>query len=232
MSTRPWPHARSRPEWLLAVCTLALVVFYYLARADQVGVFSPARGWQALTPGTLAPTLHFIAAALVLGLIPLLAARVLTGLGPAQLGLGLGDWRSGLRWLALGLPIAILAGRIGAAAPPMRAVYPLDTMVTPDLAHFAPYAALEFLYYGAWEVLFRGVLLFGLRPRIGAGPANLTQTGLSVTAHFGRALNETLSALPAGLLFGWLTLRLRSIWYIAVLHWVVGVSMDWFILNG
>jgi hypothetical protein len=31
--------------------------------------------------------------------------------------------------------------------------------------------------------------------------------------------------------FGWLGLRLGSVWYVAVIHWVVGVSMDWFILH-
>jgi membrane protease YdiL (CAAX protease family) len=52
-----------------------------------------------------------------------------------------------------------------------------------------------------------------------------------VVAHFGRAFDETLAALPAGLLFGWVDLQVGSVWYIAVIHWVVGVSLDWFILT-
>jgi len=80
-------------------------------------------------------------------------------------------------------------------------------------------------------VLFRGVLLFGLRPRLGAGAANLVQTALSVTAHFGRAVNETFAAAPAGIVFGAIDLNVGSIWYVALLHWLVGVSMDWFILT-
>lgn len=61
--------------------------------------------------------------------------------------------------------------------------------------------------------------------------ANAVQTAVSVTAHFGRALNETFAALPAGLVFGWVTGRIGSMWYIAVIHWVVGVSLDWFTLT-
>ena len=68
-------------------------------------------------------------------------------------------------------------------------------------------------------------------PRLGGATANVLQTALSVTAHFGRAINETASALPAGLVFGWVDLKLDSIWYVAILHWLVGVSMDWFILH-
>ena len=118
---------------------------------------------------------------------------------------------------------------LGAASPAIRAVYPLF----PAAAHhgFVAYALLQFLYFGAWEVLFRGVLLFGLRRDLGNGPANVLQTALSVTAHFGRAINETASALPAGLVFGWVDLKLGSIWYVALLHWLVGVSMDWFIMH-
>jgi membrane protease YdiL (CAAX protease family) len=90
---------------------------------------------------------------------------------------------------------------------------------------------MEFLYYGSWEVLFRGVILFGLRGAIGGGNANVVQTALSVLAHFGRAPDETFAAIPAGLLFGWVNLRVGSIWYVAVLHWLVGISMDWFIVS-
>jgi membrane protease YdiL (CAAX protease family) len=53
-----------------------------------------------------------------------------------------------------------------------------------------------------------------------------------LTAHFGRAIGETFAALPAGFVFGWVTLRVRSIWYIALIHWTVGVSLDWFMVSG
>jgi membrane protease YdiL (CAAX protease family) len=225
------PKARSA-EWLLAVGTLSLAAFYYFLRADTVGVFSPERGWSALTPGTLPLPVHYGASALILGAVPVLAAMALTGLRPSRLGLGLGDWRAGLRWLALGIPLAVLAGWIGAGGQSMRAVYPLDPTASASLESFVPYALLQLLYYGAWEVLFRGVLLFGLRGRMGDMAANLSQTGLSVTAHFGRAASETFAAFPAGLVFGWVALRTGSIWPIIITHWVVGISCDWFILRG
>jgi membrane protease YdiL (CAAX protease family) len=172
---------------------------------------------------------HFAAAALLLGILPVAAARVLTGLSLKELGLGLGNVRAGLLLLGAGAPLAILAGAIAAASPAMRAVYPLFPAAARQ--GFVTYAVVQFLYFGAWEVLFRGVLLFGLRPKLGDGSANALQTALSVTAHFGRAINETASALMAGPLFGWLDLKLGSIWYVAILHWLVGVSMDWFILH-
>jgi len=225
----PTARRRAPPEILFVVATICLLVFFYLTRADRIGTRA-AEDWLQVTYPPLTPTLHFVASALLLAVIPVLAARWLCGLRLRDLGLGPGRWRRGLVWLAVGLPIAVLAGRIAAADPAMQAVYPLDRSLTSEASVFVPHALRNFLYYGAWEVLFRGVLLFGLAGRIGRGAANAAQTGLSVTAHFGRVMTETLSAVPAGLVFGWIDLRVGSIWYIAIVHWAIGTSMDWFIV--
>jgi membrane protease YdiL (CAAX protease family) len=211
---------------------LALFAFYYAARADLVGSRGPDGAWTAVTAPARSPALHFGAAALLLGLLPLAAARWGCGIPLCELGLGLGNRRAGLRWLAVGLPAAVAAGWIASGSPAMRAVYPLDPSVVATPLSFVPHALRNLLYFGAWEVLFRGVLLFGLRTAIGAGSANSTQTGLSVAAHFGRPMTETFAAIPAGFAFGAIALRTNSIWYVALIHWTVGTSMDWFIVAG
>lgn len=234
MATAPAASRRvltPHPEWLLLGATAALVLFHYTTRADAVGVLGRDGRWSVLTRPPLSPAAHFAASGLLLGVLPVLLARM-TGLPLRALGLGRGRWRAGLAWLAVGIPLAVLAGWIGSRSPDVRAVYPLDAGLTAAPSAFIPHALQQFLYFGAWEVLFRGVLLFGLRDRLGGGIANLLQTALSVVAHFGRAFDETLAALPAGLLFGWVDLRVRSVWYVAVIHWVVGVSLDWFIVLG
>ncbi|MGE5175555.1 MAG: hypothetical protein ACM3JJ_04195, partial [Hyphomicrobiales bacterium] len=185
----PRAHLAPAPA-LIVLAAVTLTAFYYFARTDTIGVYSAARGWARMTPGLFTTRLHYLAAAALLGLLPALAARRLTGLSFASLGLGLGRWREGLVWLAIGAPLAwMLAGH--ATTPEMRAVYPLDPALSSRPGAFWPYAGTEFLYYGAWEVLFRGVLLFGLAPELGFLGANAVQTALSVTAHFGRPLTET-----------------------------------------
>lgn len=231
MRSLPQLAGRQEPFWLLLIATVVLFVFYYLARADVVGVYSPERGWLPLTRPSLDATAHFIVSGVLLGVIPVLAARWLTGSSLKELGLGLGRWRLGLVWLAIGIPLAVLAGWISAPSPELRAVYPLDPGLTAEPARFIPHALRQSPYFFAWEVLFRGVILFGLRKHVGGATANVIQTALSVVAHFGRPFEETLSAIPAGLLFGAIDLRVGSIWYIAIIHWVVGVSLDWWIVG-
>lgn len=231
--TRPKLPARQwRTELLLLTATVALFAFYYVARADLVGSRGPGGAWTAVSAPARSPTLHFGAAALLLGLLPVATARWGCGIPLRDLGLGLGKRRAGLFWLAVGLPAAVLAGWIASGSPAMRAVYPLDPSVVATPLSFAPHALRNLLYFGAWEVLFRGVLLFGLSTTIGVGSANSTQTGLSVAAHFGRPMTETFAAIPAGLAFGAIALRTNSIWYVALVHWTVGTSMDWFIVAG
>lgn len=214
---------------LLVSSTLFLLVFYYLDRADTIGVFSGARGWTPMTAQGRSTPVHFIGSALLLGVLPVVVGRLATGLSASRLGLGLGNRRLGTMLLLAGAPVAVLAGRIAAGSEAMRAVYPLNPSLT--IGEFPVYAALAFLYFAAWECLFRGVLLFGLRAELGDGAANGVQTALSVTAHFGRALTETFAALPAGLVFGWLALRTRSVWYVALLHWLVSMSMELLIIR-
>lgn len=229
--TTPAPSAghRARAPILLVTTTLVLTALYYFGRADTMGVLSRGHDWQVMTPGVRSARLHYLLSAVLLGIVPLGVARFACGIKLRELGLGLGRWREGLVWLAVGVPLAILAGKIAAGQAAMRAVYPLDPAIGPGW-EFLPYAATAFLYFGSWEVLFRGVLLFGLAPTMGEGSANAVQTGLAVTAHFGRALNEVFSALPASLVFGYVVLRVRSIWYVALIHWAVAMSMEWFIL--
>jgi membrane protease YdiL (CAAX protease family) len=125
-----------------------------------------------------------------------------------------------------------MAGRIASGSPEMRVVYPLDGSLSPDVSRFALYSLVQLAYYFGWEVLFRGVLLFGTKDRWGFWGANVLQTALSVVAHFGRPLEETFSAFPAGLLFGAVAVRVGSVWPLVLLHWVVGMSMNAFIVFG
>ncbi len=227
---RPGPE--QIPGALILLAVLVLTPFFYWLRADTIGVSSLTRHWTALTGGELNHVTHNLASAVVLGVLPLLAARFGLGLGLVDMGLARGRWRRGAFWLAVGVPIAILAGWVAAGQPEMRAVYPLNQGLVAGRVSFISHALMQLLYYAAWEILFRGVLLQGLTPRLGFANANMIQMALSVLAHFGRPSAETLSAIPAGLAFGGIARHTGSVWYVVLIHWVVGTAQDAFILYG
>ena len=220
-----------RSELVVLIAMLALFVFYYGLRTDEIGVRTAGRGWSCMTEIRIPVFLHFIGSGLILGLIPIIAARRFIGSSWSRLGLGWGDRKAGLGFLVVGIPLAVVAGKVASGSEVMRSVYPLDPALTAEPSSFIPYSLVQFTYYFGWEVLFRGVLLLGLKNRFSFWGANMFQTALSVTAHFGRPFAETFSAVPAGLLFGWMAARTGSVWYLLIIHWVIGVSMNWFIIS-
>lgn len=117
---------QARASILLITATLVLVALYYFGRADTIGVLSRGRAWEVMTPGVRSAQMHYLLSALLLGLVPLVVARFACGIRLRELGLGVGRWREGLVWLAIGVPLAIIAGKIAAGQAAMRAVYPLD----------------------------------------------------------------------------------------------------------
>lgn len=203
---------------------------WYLTRADtlwlQRGVADAFRVSGPALPAATAFTLTLIA----MGLVPGALAQPVLGRSPVSLGLGPGDPRWVLRLLAIGVPIAVAAGYVGSLSPGVAAVYPLGGALRPHAAAFAAHAAFYLLYYLGFEYLFRGFLLLGTKDDIGPTAANLLQACLATAFHFGKPWGEMAAAFPASLLFGWATLRTGSIWCALAVHWVVGVSLDWFLV--
>ena len=107
------PPTTARPadrSWLLIVtAAVVLTAFYYLTRADVVGVTGAGRDWTPMTSRPLLVWGHFAASAVLLGVIPVFVARAI-GLRSPDIGLGLGNVRLGLALLAAGIPLAVLAG--------------------------------------------------------------------------------------------------------------------------
>ena len=72
-------------------------------------------------------------------------------------------------------------------------------------------------------------MIFSLEARFGAFAAILIQTIPSAIVHIGKPVGESFGAILAGLVFGYLAVRTRSILYPLILHAVVGIGMDLFI---
>ena len=157
VSSRVGPDLRSSA--LILVAMAGLTIFFYWTRADTIGVTGPGRDWVAMTRRPLTMFQHGMAGLLLLGLAPLAAARFLCGRSPSSLGLGRGNFRRGMVWLGIGIPVAVLAGYLSAGQPETRSVYPLDPNLAVSAGGFVRHAGCQLLYYIGWEVLFRGLSL-------------------------------------------------------------------------
>jgi len=224
---------RHRWVWALALSPVLLVLNWFFARSDSVGLLGRLDTWSVVSGPELDARLAFVVSFLLLGGISALAAYPIYGRRPHELGLGLGDARRGLALLAIGIPLALLAAYLSAEpGGPLAAVYPLHRGLTRAAGSFVPFALLYGLYYLGFEYHFRGFLLLGLAERLGPAAANVLQAGLVTLVHVGKPGIELAAAFPASLAFGWVTLRTRSIWYALLIHAAVGWGLDWLLLAG
>jgi membrane protease YdiL (CAAX protease family) len=83
-------------------------------------------------------------------------------------------------------------------------------------------------FYIGWETLFRGFMQFGLRS-LGDWNAILIQTALSCIAHLGKPAAEIYSSILGALVWGVVVFRSRSLLYVLIVHWLLGVSLDYFV---
>lgn len=180
----------------------------------------------------------FLACFTLLGLVPVLF-QLPRPLRPDNLGLGLGDWRFGLKWIfilyGIMLPLVLGASRFST----FWKYYPLNDALGAEAAqwlahgqappdfwwHFLLYELLYALYFIGWEYFFRGYLTFGLYARMG-GLSVLVANIPFALLHAGKPLPEALGSVIAGVALGFFALKTRSFWYCFLLHVGIAWTMD------
>ncbi len=165
-------------------------------------------------------------------IIPMLFIKFRLKRPLTDFGIGLGDKKFGIKAILILFPLFILPLVLSSyKMADVQQEYPMckllhsrrDLILIYELAYI-------FLYYIAWEFFFRGFLLFSLADEYGNLPAILIQTFSFCLIHIGKPAGETLGAIIAGILFGAIALRTRSIWFVLLLHACLGVLTDIFII--
>jgi membrane protease YdiL (CAAX protease family) len=168
---------------------------------------------------------------ILLLVVPLLVTVFVLKKKPREFGAQIGDWRAGLTIVGVLFPlIALIMLWPASHDPAFRAEYPLYREAGQSAAVFVMYALCYALYYLGWESFFRGFLLFGLKDTFGSFNSILIQTIPSTLLHIGKPDGEIIAAILAGVLFGAIALRTRSVLYVFLLHWFIGVGLDVFIV--
>jgi membrane protease YdiL (CAAX protease family) len=80
----------------------------------------------------------------------------------------------------------------------------------------------------AWEFMFRGFLLFGLKDRLGE-LSILMQMVPFVLLHIGKPEVETISTIVMGIYLGYIAYRGNSYWPAFIIHLFLNVSLVFFV---
>lgn len=90
---------------------------------------------------------------------------------------------------------------------------------------FIAWQVLYALQFVALEFFFRGFVLHGTRRQFGAYSIYVMMVPYCMI-HFGKPPLETIGAIAAGIVLGFMSLKTRSIWLGAALHIFVAWTMD------
>ena len=198
-----------RFDWKIAVLavvsTLLLIIDAYHGQLGPWEKWFP--GWKDMGLPT-----KIIDRTLLYFLIPLLIILLVFRQKPAEFGLTLGNWKTGIiLTLASIILIAPVLWLVTHGAATMREYY---KPLLPGL----PWNTLLDLF--GWEFLFRGWLLFGFARKFGPEAIWLQAVPFAM-AHIGKPEVETLSTVFGGFAFGWVAWRTKSFVYPLLIHWFV-----------
>ncbi len=181
-----------------------------------------------------------VAAFVLFALIPMAIVKFGFRERLADYGLQFGVLRFTLRSFLVMAPVAATIGYWTGFQPEFFDVYPLNETLRPQntgamragLDRFAVHAVLYIGYYFGWEFLFRGFMQHGLAKRCGLSTAILVQTLASTMLHYGQPGTEVFGSLAAGLVWGFLAVRTKSILSGFGQHALLGVVLDWTLIYG
>jgi len=80
------------------------------------------------------------------------------------------------------------------------------------------------LYLVGYEILFRGVLLIPLKDHLGVWTAIAVNIAMYAATHIPKGLNETIGAVPLGLVLCILTLYSGTLWIAIVVHVMMALT--------
>jgi len=183
-------------------------------------------------PAIAAGIWSLAATVVLLGIAPLLVVKLVLGEKLADYGIQWGNLRFGAICCLLVTPLVVVIGYVSARSPEFQAVYPLNPIARTSSGALVWHLVGQIFWYAAWEFHFRGFLQHGLQKSSGVTTGIWVQTLASALAHFGRPNVEVFASIAAGLLWGVLAWRTRSILSGFIQHWLLGASLDFFLCRG
>jgi uncharacterized protein len=215
-----------KPGIIILVSTLILTFHRYFGSSEFArNVFPGISDYHA-------SLFMFTAAFILLGIVPLLKVKFIFKESLAEYGFQIGNWKTGVSQILILYPlISILLLYPSSHTQEMINFYPLDSQAGSSVFSFLRFEIMRvFLFYTVWEFFFRGFLLFGLRRYVGDWVAVCIQTIPSCLWHIGMPAGEIFASIFGGILFGMMALKSNSILYPFILHCLIGITLDFFIV--
>jgi membrane protease YdiL (CAAX protease family) len=230
MNLPPWQPEALTGILAIMLCTLGFTAYHFLSLSPRIkNRYAQKYGQEK------GHTRHIFfqryIGMLCIGLLPALVMWLVTGNGLADFGVPFENTTTSLLWI-LGLGVLIiLINYFNTQNPKNLAFYPMIREKVWSRKLVMQNALSWIAYLVGYELMFRGILLFGLVPLLGVWPAIAVNAALYAFAHIPKNLGETIGAIPLGVLFCLLTLHTGTIWIALIVHIIIALSNSFFSLR-
>ncbi len=146
---------------------------------------------------------------------------------PADIGLGLGDWKLAIGLAALYVPAVLVGCWILSNDADFLSKYPHLGTATRSWKIFLLYETIMVLYWIGWEYLWRGYVLFGTARTFGLY-AIFVQALPFAALHINKPFEEAFLSIVGGVALGALVWRCRSFWIAVPIHAFQMMAIDFF----
>ncbi|HSD64169.1 MAG TPA: CPBP family intramembrane glutamic endopeptidase [Ignavibacteriaceae bacterium] len=157
--------------------------------------------------------------------LPVLIIKLILKENLKDFGLTAGDYKAGFVLTIIFLVIMLPLVWIFSSYPDFVRTYPQLVSVRDNWNTFLIFEAGLIIYLVAWEFIWRGFMLFGLKGKFGYY-AIFIQMIPFLILHNGKPVIETFGAIVAGIALGVLAWRTVSVYYCIITHGFVMVSID------
>ncbi len=174
---------------------------------------------------------HHAGSLLFMFLIPVIFIKTMLKEKLLDYGLGMGDYKFGLKATLAAFIIMPFVVYQTAQNPEhaefYRSQFPL-VLANSSALMFGLWALTYLPHYIGWEFLFRGFVGLGFKKEMGVFAAMMLQVLLTTLMHIGKPQGETWGTVFGGIYLGLLTVRTGSIWYATAFHLYIGLLNSWF----
>jgi hypothetical protein len=153
-------------------------------------------------------------------LCPFLTIIILLRKDPLDFGLGLGNSRVWLMYVAVSIMISVPFIYLSSRLASIDNYY---AMADSDFFKLSLVIAVRLF---SWEFLIRGFLLFGLEKTFKESSIIIQMVPFTLL-HLGKPFEEVIICIPMGLWLGFVAYRGRSFWPAFIIHLFINLSLRW-----
>jgi hypothetical protein len=154
--------------------------------------------------------------------LPVITLLVLLRRNPLDFGLRLGKYKVWLVHVGTASLVALIVLYFASRDASLYRYY-----ISKNL-NMAGYTADFAVKLFAWEFLFRGFMLMGLKERFDEGSIIIQMVPFTLL-HIGKPVLEIIACIPMGLYFGFVAYRGNSFWPAYIIHLVINISLKVFV---